>query len=58
MTESLFGVDTTNNMPVYLCDPKREEMGYFGVRPWIFKGQPRDAKVTVDMKGRDAKGAF
>lgn len=25
MTESRFGVDTTNNMPAQLCDPKREE---------------------------------
>lgn len=35
-----------------------ENIGDFGVRPWISKGQPLDAKVTVEMKGPVAKGAF
>jgi hypothetical protein len=30
----------------------------FGSPALDFKGQPLDAKVTVEMKGQDAKGAF
>lgn len=64
MTESLFGVDVTNNLNVsaHLCDPLREKMqmeisAFLESAPG-FQAQILDAEVKVEMKGRDAKDAF